>query len=139
MQFLLLMGMSMKAREYTVVDTYIFDGHNVFDQLGAVQGSGVIETISWHVGGDVDEKLIEESDFEDLVVSQQLQGGGCILAQRGGETRIWKETAGQFLNAEQLSIVGIREPIRQREGRCDGSSSERDDVEKTHSEGFGMR
>ena len=31
MQFLLLMGMSMKAREYTVVDTYIFDGHDVFD------------------------------------------------------------------------------------------------------------
>lgn len=119
--------------------TYVLDGLDVFDQLGAVQGSGVVGAISRHSGGDVGEKLIEESDFEDLVVSQQLQGGGRILAQRSGETRIWKETAGQFLNAEQLSVIGVGEPIRQWEGRGDRSSSERDDVEETHDEGLELR
>lgn len=122
-----------------MLGTYILDGLDVFDQLGAVKRSGVIGAISWHGGGDVGKKFVEEGDFEDLVVSQKLQGDGCILAQGGGETVSWKRTAGQFRNAEQLSIVGIGEAIRQWEGGCDRSDGEGDDCEEKHDEGFEVR
>ncbi|KAL8635942.1 MAG: hypothetical protein Q9226_009306, partial [Calogaya cf. arnoldii] len=97
---------------------------------------GVIGAISGDVGGEVGEKFIEESDLENLIVSQKLQGGGFILGQVGGERTAGKGTTGQLLNTEQLIRAWIGEPIGQWEGCCDGSSSEGDDCEEKHDEDF---